>query len=215
MSRELSRSRCPHLRCDGRRSNSPLKMSISSPDLCENKTRRELLRGTITRFFCSCAEAIHIEVCLGLRRLKAWSPRTSWSVREGFFEVTPPGLLSVAPDEFLRRLEQDMETLNQRGRQELASVLRSSRLPSRDKVVGLARILGQPADEYLLLCGYMPDYLMKLLENRDVSEMLKVLSERDLESITKALQVLQVVSAALTSKKGSDPTLYGRTEAGV
>lgn len=90
------------------------------------------------------------------------------------------GTSKLMPEDFLKRLKQDVEYVG------ISKVVRALGCPqdflekvfegkialSRQEVIKLAGILDQPVEEYMVLAGYMPESLAKLLKDKESTKIL-------------------------------------------
>ncbi len=116
------------------------------------------------------------------------------------------------PKPFIERLEKDINTLEDKNaisklsitKIALDAVLNGRYLLSHRKVSEMARRFKQPEDEYLILAGYIPESLRKIIDNehfRDLLEKAKHLNENDIERLGIALSNMLILVTTNDNKK--------------
>ncbi|AEA33660.1 helix-turn-helix domain-containing protein [Hippea maritima] len=114
------------------------------------------------------------------------------------------------PEEFLERLKEDLskasaESVNSLSfKDRLDAVLSGREKLERVEVIELARVLKQPAEEYLKLANYMPEIFSKVLNNDKVVTMLRSMGDLNDKEIDEVVESLSLVLEGYLSKKKKD-----------
>jgi len=100
------------------------------------------------------------------------------------------------PDKFINRIKKDYMG---RKPEKIKGVIEGLEILTKDEVVKLAENLKQPAGEYLMLAGYMPDELLQLIEYKDFEKLLKSIAGfKDPVRIDKVVKGLVAVIKGFT-----------------
>jgi len=99
-------------------------------------------------------------------------------------------------DKFINRIKKDYMG---RKPEKIKGVIEGLEILTKDEVVKLAENLKQPAGEYLMLAGYMPDELLQLIEYKDFEKLLKSIAGfKDPVRIDKVVKGLVAVIKGFT-----------------
>lgn len=111
------------------------------------------------------------------------------------------------PEEFLARVKKDLAEFDFKAvdnlsfKDKLSDVLSGKKRLDRAEVIELARVLKQPAEEYLTLTSYMPDIFHKALKNDKVVTMMRTMGSLSDKEIDEVINSLSLVLEGYLSKK--------------
>lgn len=99
------------------------------------------------------------------------------------------------PDKFIVRIKKDAKKKTDK----IKDVIEGIDIFTEEEVVKLAGDLKQPVAEYLMLAGYMPDELLRLIEYKDFDKLLKGIARfKDPVRIDKVISGLVSVIKGFT-----------------
>lgn len=99
------------------------------------------------------------------------------------------------PDKFIARLKKDIPAKKKTER--IKDAIEGIEILSKEEVVKLAEDLKQPVAEYLMLAGYMPDEILRLIEYKDFDRLLKSIS-----AFKDPVRIQKVIIGLLSVIKG-------------
>ncbi len=99
------------------------------------------------------------------------------------------------PDKFIARLKKDVPAKKKTDR--IKDAIEGIEILSKEEVAKLAEDFKQPVAEYLMLAGYMPDEILRLIEYKDFDRLLKSIS-----AFKDPVRIQKVISGLVSVIKG-------------
>ena len=99
------------------------------------------------------------------------------------------------PDKFIARLKKDVPAKKKTDR--IKDAIEGIEILSKEEVAKLAEDFKQPVAEYLMLAGYMPDEILRLIEYKDFDKLLKSIS-----AFKDPVRIQKVISGLVSVIKG-------------
>ncbi len=169
----------------------------------------EILIKIAKTFSKSEEERVRLQKALLLERMKlVASPEV-----KGFFE--DKGRVSSflsgegMPEAFINRLKKDLEKQSQKKsvtmesllkkiydatgitQEEMNAIFEKGYIISRTQVILLARALGQPAEDYLILAEYMPEHIKKIVQSNKQNVLFRSFEQLTPKEIDQFLDAMQ------------------------
>jgi len=169
----------------------------------------EILARIAKMFSKSEEERVRLQKTLLLERMKLIAPPEV----KGFFEdkgrVTSFLSGEGMPEAFINRLKKDLEKQSQKKsvtmesllkkiydatgitQEEMNAVFEKGYTINRTQVILLARALGQPAEDYLILAEYMPEHIKKIIQSNKQNVLFRSFEQLTPKEIDQFLDAMQ------------------------
>ncbi len=99
------------------------------------------------------------------------------------------------PAKFIAKLKKDVPAKKKTER--IKDAVEGIEILSKEEVAKLAEDFNQPVAEYLMLAGYMPDEILRLIEYKDFDKLLKSIS-----AFKDPVRIQKVITGLLSVIKG-------------